>query len=242
MKVISYNISMGGEDRLPQIAALLRAEQPDAVALLEANDHTNAATLARDLGMAFAFGEANCDCHIAWLSNLPILSATNHQHPALAKTLLEIELGWSSTTLHLFATHLASRHEPPEPADEIPIILSLLAPLADRPQLLVGDFNALRPDDPADDPPPGVTKRGDARDNAPRLAIRRLLDAGYTDCYRILHPHDPGYTYPTNAPWLRLDYHFASPSLAPHLEACGIIASPAATQASDHFPVWTSFR
>ena len=242
MKIVSYNINMGGEDRLPLITALLRTKQPDAVTLLEANDHANAATLARELGMALAFGEANCDCHIAWLSNLPILHATNHRHPALAKTLLEIQVGWNGTTLHLFATHLASRHESPEPADEIPIILGLLAPHADRPHLLVGDFNALSPDDPFGVPPSGIAKRGDALDGAPRLAIRHQLDAGYTDCYRTLHPHNPGCTYPTDTPWLRLDYHFASPLLAPCLEACGIIASPAATRASDHLPVWSTFR
>jgi hypothetical protein len=34
LKVLSYNIREGGNDRLPGIAAIIRKEQPDAVALL----------------------------------------------------------------------------------------------------------------------------------------------------------------------------------------------------------------
>ena len=241
-KVLSYNIWMGGEDRLPAIAAVIRDQQPDAVALLEANNRGNAETLARELGMELVFGEANCASHIAWLSRWPIRRAMNHRHPLLAKTLLEIEVNRAGAPLRLFATHLASRHEPPEPADEIPVILGVLAPLADQPHLLAGDFNALRPGDPVGDPPPGVTKRGDAVEGAPRQAIRQLVDAGYVDCYRALHPREPGYTYPSDAPWLRLDYVFASARLAGRLSACDVVTGAAAARASDHFPLWATFR
>lgn len=61
--------------------------------------------------------------------------------------------------------------------------------------------------------PPGVEKRGEARPGAERRAIRLLVDAGYVDCYRALHPEEAGYTYPSDAPWLRLDYIFSSPLL-----------------------------
>ncbi len=92
LKVLSYNICEGGAGRLPEIAAVIRGQQPDTVALLEANSRANAAALARDLGMHLAFGEANCACHIAWLSRLPIRRWANHRRAALAKTLLEIEV------------------------------------------------------------------------------------------------------------------------------------------------------
>lgn len=88
--------------------------------------------------MALAFGEANGDYHLAWLSRTPILAMTNHRHPGLAKTLLGIEISCDDASLQLFAAHLASRHEPLEPVAEIPIILSLLALLGTRPHLLVG--------------------------------------------------------------------------------------------------------
>src|SRR5438876_10318196 len=121
-KVLTYNICEGGAGRLPAIASVIRphpgAAAPDAVALLEANDRAGAEVLARNLDMHIAFGEANSPFHIAWLSRRPVLRWHNHRLPALAKTLLEIEVGWDGTegsegaegaALHLFATHLASR-------------------------------------------------------------------------------------------------------------------------------------
>ncbi len=242
MKVIVYNICQGGGGRLSRLIALLRAEQADAIALVEANDRVNVALLAEALGMAFAFGEANCAYHMAWLSRLPIRAVRNHRDPGLAKTLLEIEVLDGDRTLHLFAAHLASRHEPPVPEDEVWIILDRLVALGDQPHLLVGDFNALLPDDPTGEPPPGVVPRGEASDGTPRLALRPLLDAGYLDCYRALHPLLPGYTYPTAHPWLRIDYLFAAQSLAARLRACDRIVGTAAERASDHFPVWADFR
>src|SRR5690348_5697452 len=107
-KDLSYNILEGGTGRLSRIAALIRKQHPDVVALLEANRYANVLSLAQDLGMECAFGQANSAFHIAWLSRLPIQQQTNHRFPSLAKTLLEIVVPWEGTTLHLFATHLGS--------------------------------------------------------------------------------------------------------------------------------------
>ena len=38
LKVLSYNIWDGGGDRIPAIADVIRAHDPDVVALIEAND------------------------------------------------------------------------------------------------------------------------------------------------------------------------------------------------------------
>ena len=38
--------------------------------------------------------------------------------------------------------------------------------------------------------------------------IQIMLDAGYVDGYRVLHPDDAGYTFPTWDPHVRLDYVF----------------------------------
>jgi len=47
-KVLSYNIRKGGEERLALIQTVIRRQQPDVVALIEANDRVNAKTLARN--------------------------------------------------------------------------------------------------------------------------------------------------------------------------------------------------
>src|SRR5947209_4291726 len=109
LKVLSYNIREGGDVRLQGIAAIIRQQQPDALALLEATSRANALTLARDLEMQLVFGEANNGIHVAWLSCLPIQGERNHRLTVLAKTLLEIEVAWEGAPLRLFATHLASR-------------------------------------------------------------------------------------------------------------------------------------
>ena len=121
-------------------------------------------------------------------------------------------------------------------------MLEALASAGDAPHLLVGDLNALAPDDPVGEPPPGVEKRGEAVEGVPRLAIGPLLEAGYVDCYRALHPAEPGYTYLAATPWLRLDYAFASPALAARLVECDVVVGDPAGQASDHLPVRAEFR
>jgi endonuclease/exonuclease/phosphatase family metal-dependent hydrolase len=240
---MSYNICEGGEGRLSRIAAVIRGQAPHAVALLEAASRAHAGELAELLGMELVFGEANNPIgHIAWLSALPVSRSANHRRPDLAKTLLEIEVVADGAPLTLFATHLGSRWDVPQPEDEIPVIVSLLRQAAGRPHALAGDFNALRPGDPVGEPPAGVQRRGDARDGASRRALRPLLDAGYLDCWRALHPEAPGYTYPTDHPWLRLDYIFASPGPAPALLACDVVQEAETAAASDHFPVVAEFR
>jgi exodeoxyribonuclease-3 len=240
--VLSYNIREGGRGRLAEIAAVIRERHPDAVALVEVADRESTVRLAGALGCDLAFGEANTRHNVAWLSRLPIHRTENHRSPLLAKTLLEIELLVDGETVSLFATHLGSRHDRAQPANEIPVVLDVLRGQAGRPHLLVGDLNALTPREQVGEPPAGVAKRGEAIDGAPRRAIRQLLAAGYLDAYRALHAETPGYTYPADAPWLRLDYVFLSPLLAGRLLACEVAASPAAALASDHLPIWARLR
>jgi endonuclease/exonuclease/phosphatase family metal-dependent hydrolase len=67
--------------------------------------------------------------------------------------------------------------------------------------------------------------------------IQLMLDAGYTDTFRALHPGDPGLTLPTSSPQVRLDYVFVpSPDLG-RLARCEVIRTPPAPEASDHFPL-----
>jgi exodeoxyribonuclease III len=237
LKVMSFNIQEGGDGRLHVIAELIRAQNADCVALLEADSLTNVEALARDRHMSLTYGEANCPSAVAWLSRLPPVRSKNHRLPALSKTLLEIELVWERAPLHLFATHLGSRWDIQQPADEVTTILRVLSAAGGDLHVLVGDMNALRPGDHIGTPPAGEARRGDAVDGAPRLAIGRILAAGYVDCFRRAHSRSRGFTYPAHAPWLRLDYIFASPSVAAYLSACDVVDTPAAHRASDHLAV-----
>ena len=244
MKIAVYNIWNGGDGRLDAIAHVLRAAQPDAIALLEAGDPEAAIALGERLGMNMTFGEANSEFPIAWLTRSAVIRSTNHRHPQLAKTLLEVELEHAGEPLGLFATHLTpgtSVTECEARDREIAVILSVLGTTRRR-HLLVGDFNAVHPGDRMGEPPPGM----DAATQTPwlRLArpIQRVLDAGYLDAYRARHPNARGFTWRTGHLWLRLDFVFISPDLAGDLEDCHVVSVAAAAVASDHLPVVAAIR
>lgn len=167
--------------------------------------------------------------------------------PILAKTLLGIELTWESAPLRLFATHLRAGREREHDlyrAEEMHAILDVLRSSTEVPHLLVGDLNTVSPADPVGTPPATIEikDRGLGTSLLTRAVIPLLLEAGYSDCYRMRHTADLGYTYPVPEPWLRLDYIFTSPPLTGRLQACDVVVDAEAMVASDHFPVWATFR
>lgn len=249
-RLLSYNILAGGEQRLPLIASLIRQQQPDVVALQEARSLSNVEALAHLLGMSYTLGEAHNTHrdHVVWLSRLPVSRATNHPWPILAKTLLEIEVLWQGTHLALFTTHLKAGQDlenEQRRIAEMQAILHLLQAHHNPLQILAGDFNTIHP---ADHPNTSayvavLQARGEKAPapQFPRRVIPLLLQAGYVDCYRALHPFTPGDTSYTSHQALRVDYIFASRALAQRLTACDILREGDARSASDHFPIWAEF-
>ncbi len=79
---------------------------------------------------------------------------------------------------------------------------------------------------------------------APHGGLEILSQAGYIDCFRRLHPHAPGFTWPAALPAGRIDFIFASPELEAYLCACDVLAEGEgvpADRASDHLPVFATF-
>jgi exodeoxyribonuclease-3 len=72
-----------------------------------------------------------------------------------------------------------------------------------------------------------------------RESIQLVLDAGYADGFRGLHPDDKGYTFPTRDPHVRLDYVFVPKAFADRLTRCEVITAPQERirAASDHCPL-----
>ena len=81
---------------------------------------------------------------------------------------------------------------------------------------------------------------------ASRSAFGRLLDNGWTDAIRSLHPDDPMYTFwhYERGRWgrdagLRLDHLLLSAALVPRLRGAGVDRSVRGLEnASDHAPAW----
>src|SRR5579884_2420479 len=106
--VMSYNILCGVDDRLPLIRDVVKEQNPDVLALVEANSRANAEQLARELDMHLTFGEGNSEFHIAWLSRMPVVQSQVYRPAAMQKLMLEIEIQWQGVPLYLFATHLSA--------------------------------------------------------------------------------------------------------------------------------------
>ena len=164
------------------------------------------------------WGEANSPFAVAWLSRSPG-RVTNHRLPVLEKTLLELEL----EGLRLFATHLSAGRKLADEPRRIREMQAVLEVARDG-DLLVGDFNAVNPEDEVGQPT-------EALEHVSRRPIELALDAGFVDAFRSLHP-EHGWTYTTAHPWARLDYVLAK-GLA--VRKCSVVTS--ACDASDHFPV-----
>jgi exodeoxyribonuclease-3 len=222
--VLTWNIWDGGGGRLGAIERVLREQGAEVVALQEANDRSAVEGLAAALDMQLVYGDANSSYAVAWLSRLPVARSTNHRLPVLDKTLLEIEV----EGLRLFATHLsAGRTEADEP-HRVAETEAVLAESAASADLLVGDFNAVHPEDEVGEPPPE-----EQLEHVSRRPIELLLESGFTDCYRVFHADERGWTYVTWQPWARIDFVFASPRLT--VQRCDVLTD--AARASDHFPV-----
>ena len=199
------------------IEHVLREQDADVVALQEANDRAAVAALGARLGMQVVYGEANSEFAVAWLSRVPVARAANHRLPQLEKTLLEIEVDG----LRLFATHLSAGRTRADEPRRIAEVEAILGRVGD---VLVGDFNAVHPDDEVGAPPP---EEQAPTDFVSRRPVELVLEAGFTDCFRALNPGDRGWTYLASHPWARLDYVFTRR----HPRSCTVVE----TDASDHF-------
>ena len=187
-----------------------------------------AAGLAGRLGMELVYGDANSPFAVAWLSALPVQATTNHRLPVLEKTLLEVQLDG----LRLFATHLRAGRTERDAELRTEEVEAILDTIGDAECLLVGDLNAVHPDDEVGAPPPEERLEFVARE-----PIERLLDAGFVDCYRRHHPVERGWTYLTSQPWARLDFVLARGDLARRVTSCDVVTGEDALRASDHLPV-----
>jgi exodeoxyribonuclease-3 len=112
------------------------------------------------------------------------------------------------------------------------------------PVVLAGDYNVVPTD--ADIYSPTTWLDNALLQPEPRLAYARLLEQGWTDALRKMHPKEQPYTfwdYRRNR-WqrnagLRIDHLLLSKSLQPRLRAAGVDRELRGVEsASDHAPAW----
>jgi endonuclease/exonuclease/phosphatase family metal-dependent hydrolase len=245
LKLLSYNIRFGGSGRESRLARVIRTVSPDLVVFQEATDTRVIERLAK--ATDYPFWSAQRAHSIAYLSRVEV-SYHEWHYPAGAKhSFLEIVL--AGTEARIFGLHLSSmfskwgeRHR----AREIRALLNGIERHQHGFHVVVGDFNTLAPTEELDVRRMPAWIRAlvwmSGRD-IQRETIQIMLDAGYADGFRLLHPEVKGYTFPTWDRHLRLDYVFVPKPFAERLVACEVITTPAeVADASDHFPLLAQFE
>ena len=119
---------------------------------------------------------------------------------------------------------------------------------ADVPVVLAGDYNVVPTD--RDIYPTKSWARDALLQPQSRAAYRRLLDQGWTDAIRTIHPSEPMFTFwdYKRDRWardagLRLDHLLLSKAIAKRLVDAGVDRQVRAEEgASDHAPAWIRLR
>jgi exodeoxyribonuclease-3 len=154
----------------------------------------------------------------------------------------------AASQVRIFGVHLSAIHSNLTELRRTYELRSLLRDVQRHQQgfhLVAGDFNTIAPGEhlDIDKLPPRLRAIVWMTGGKIRwTTIQRMLNAGYTDAYRIFHKEDFGFTFPTWDPHVRLDYSFVPTAFASRIVRCDAIRdAPEVRRASDHFPLLSEF-
>jgi endonuclease/exonuclease/phosphatase family metal-dependent hydrolase len=250
-RLMTYNILDGGVGREATISEVIQAAAPDVVVVQEVMQPVVLERIAATLNMEHRLARGpEQGRKVGLLSRLPVLMARSGRPWGAWRRWLEVSIQLpKDQMITIYGVHLIPYH----PwffelwrGREVSGLLQHIRQVAPGPHVLAGDFNAVAPGDRArfDAAPLWVKAQlWFQMGRVLRRAIKPLLDAGYVDVFRALHPHDEGFTLPASDPAVRLDYVFADPTLSASLGACRVVTEPEAVRvASDHLPVLAEFE
>lgn len=245
LKLLSYNIRFGGQNRAKKIAEVINFVSPDIVVFQEAYTPGGVEQIAADCGLKTWGGRKAHS--IAFASRVEVANFQWHHPPGSTHSFLEIVLADNQT--RIFGLHLKprfSKWSEAKRAQEIRALLSAIKKHQAGFHVLVGDFNTLAPGERFNLPKMPIWIRvliwASGRD-IKRETVQTLLDADYIDAFRHLFPNDIGYTFPVYNPHVRLDYLFLPARYADRLKSIEIIKQPFVVQtASDHYPLLASLE
>jgi endonuclease/exonuclease/phosphatase family metal-dependent hydrolase len=226
VRVMCYNIHHGegldGRLDLEQIAALIKVQKADLVALQEVERGTQRtqrrdlpAELAQLTGLDVRFARnipyQGGEYGTAVLSRFPIRRVAQHALKMVGqgeqRGVQQVWIDIHGTEVLFLNTHLDHRRDPAERDRSVTEIRDLVAAAGPGPVIVAGDFNAT-PDSPAI-----ATMRGFLRD------VWTAVGKG------------PGYTIPVRQPNRRIDYIWVSRHFTP--DRMEVLTS----EASDHLPI-----
>ncbi len=239
LKLLSYNIRFGGLGREAKLAEVIQAIAPDIVVFQEATVPRVVEHLAEATGLSYCGAQA--DHSIAYMSRIEIAHHEWH-HPQGAKHSF-LEIVPACCDVRIFGLHLramVSKWGEQRRIQEIRALLEGIKAHREGFHVLVGDFNSFAPGESLHTGKMPAWIRAMiwlSGRNVRREVIQIMLNDGYIDSYRKLHPEQVGYTFPTLNPHVRFDYLFVPASFTNRLSDVQVIESSQAVSASDHFPL-----
>jgi exodeoxyribonuclease-3 len=219
---------------------VVRSGDADIVVLQEATRPDVVERVAKLAGMT-AWG-AQPDHSVGFMSRVPIARHAWH-HPAWSKRSF-LELVPEGDAVRVYGVHLSAVHSNWTEQRRARELRALLAAIKEHQHgfhVVTGDFNTLAPGEQLDVQRLPFRLQAVLWLTGGRIrweTIQIMLDAKYLDVYRMLHEKDPGFTFPTWDPHLRLDYVFVPGASAGRLKACRVLSeAPGLKEASDHLPL-----
>lgn len=250
LRVMTYNVLNGGENREGYILEVIQTAQPDIVILQEVYTEKFLENVSRPLGMKYYFGTGNKERKVAMLSRLPVLSFKSY-HPLFpiwrnfVDAVIEYE---KDKTIHVIGVHpMANLGVAFEVWRflEAKYILKYSRNVKNENFLIAGDFNAIAPGEKVrmENMPTWLKWIIYLQGNRVyHFSITALLSAGLIDCFRSLHS-EYGFTLPPPNPNARLDYIFVNSKMRPFLEKSWVVREPDSVNvASDHYPLMAEFE
>jgi exodeoxyribonuclease-3 len=244
VRLLTYNIRHGGRGREAAIAGVIRSANPDLVVLQEAR-YPDSVNQIADLAGLPQFG-ARTGESLAFISREPVAHAAWHKPRVSRHAFLEVvpaSSRWRVFGVHLSAVHAAWTEQ--RRVFELRALLRAIAAHQRGPHVLAGDFNTLAPGELLDPRKLPARLRALLWLSGGRVrwrTIQTILDAGYRDAFRQLHPDVVGSTFPTWDPHIRLDYLFVPEPFVSEVTACDVVDGETTRAASDHLPLVGDWR
>jgi exodeoxyribonuclease-3 len=256
MKIATFNINDINR-RLANLLEWLRAAEPDVVCLqeLKAADASFPEAALRDAGYGAVWRGQRTWNGVAILAKNAAPILIRDELPGDPEDTQSRYIEAAVNGVLVGCIYLPNGNPQPGPKFDYKLawfdrLIAHAAELhaAGVPAVLAGDYNVV----PTDlDIYPTKSWANDALlQPESRAAFRRLLDQGWTDAIRILHPAEPMYTFwdYKRDRWrrdagLRLDHLLLSPLLVSRLVEAGVDRDVRGqVGASDHAPAWIVLR
>lgn len=254
MKLMSYNILGGWDERIELIIDIIEEESPDVLVLNEANafipdveDHLETLSSRTGLSYSASAPSGKDTFHVVALSKKPFNRVVFLAPMARAGMLFVLDSEFGE--LAIVGTHLTPFTEE-ERLEEVEIILEAVRRFDNA--VIMGDLNALSPQDPY----PHLSYEALNKKQRDKFAadeelqfgvVEEILSAGFVDASVLLDKNDIP-TAPTAITDdeahsdTRLDYIFVSSPMAQYVSEYDVVQNHNAEVASDHYPVTAELK